>query len=174
MRDAADVIGDLVFHPVLRAADLKLERKVVLEEIAMVDDTPDDLVFEVHNEQLWGDNGYGYRILGTRDTVASLTTNDLRDAARSVLTDPETSWSLPRASIDHDELVNILGETGWLDAPAGGIDFAAPPPAFQAPSYTHVERTGAQTHSFLGATASAHGDDGDMRSVSSACCSAVE
>jgi predicted Zn-dependent peptidase len=35
-------------------ADLDLERKVVLEEIAMVDDTPTILVFELHNEALWG------------------------------------------------------------------------------------------------------------------------
>jgi predicted Zn-dependent peptidase len=43
---AADVIGDLVFDPVIRPTDLTLERNVVLEEIGMVEDTPDDLVFE--------------------------------------------------------------------------------------------------------------------------------
>src|SRR5205085_5740712 len=42
---AADVIGDLVFRPLLREEDLRLERNVVLEEISMVEDTPDDLVF---------------------------------------------------------------------------------------------------------------------------------
>src|SRR5688572_21663799 len=67
--DAADVIADLVFNPLLREKDLRLERKVVLEEISMVDDTPDDLVFELHNEALWGDHPFGYSILGTRDTV---------------------------------------------------------------------------------------------------------
>ena len=44
----------------------------------MVDDTPDDLVFELHNEALWGPHPYGYSILGTRDTVSSLRTADLR------------------------------------------------------------------------------------------------
>src|SRR5919106_522586 len=73
---AADVIADIVFRPVLRAADLSLERKVVLEEISMVDDTPDDLVFELHNAELWGEHPYGYSILGTRDTVSSLGTRD--------------------------------------------------------------------------------------------------
>ena len=71
---AADVIGDFVFQPLLRQADLELERKVVLEEIGMVDDTPDDLVFELHSESLWGQHPYGYSILGTRDTVSSLRT----------------------------------------------------------------------------------------------------
>jgi predicted Zn-dependent peptidase len=42
---AADVLADLVFNPLLRQTDLDLERKVVLEEINTVDDTPDDLVF---------------------------------------------------------------------------------------------------------------------------------
>ena len=72
LADAADVIGDIVFRPALRASDLALERKVILEEIGMVEDTPDDLVFEIHNEALWGSHPYGYSILGTRDTVNAL------------------------------------------------------------------------------------------------------
>ena len=71
LRDAADVLVDLVYRPLLRASDLKLERQVVLEEISMVEDTPDDLVFELHNEALWGPHPYGYSILGTRDSVSS-------------------------------------------------------------------------------------------------------
>src|SRR5207248_5441948 len=70
--EAADVIADIVFRPSLRSDDLALERKVVLEEIGMVDDTPDDLVFELHNEAMWGKHPYGYSILGTRETVSSL------------------------------------------------------------------------------------------------------
>jgi predicted Zn-dependent peptidase len=158
VRDAADVIGDLVFRPVLRAADLKLERKVVIEEIAMVDDTPDDLVFEVHNEKLFGDNGYGYRILGTRDTVASFTTNDLSELHAAAYR-PGNIVVAAAGSVDHEELVNILGETGWLDAPAGSIEFPAALPVFQAPSYTHVERPGAQTQLVFGSEAPAHSDE---------------
>src|SRR5688572_27963721 len=72
LAQAADVVADLMFSPALRSADLSLERNVVLEEISIVDDTPDDLVFELHNEALWGSHPYGYSILGTRDTVSSL------------------------------------------------------------------------------------------------------
>lgn len=162
VRNAADVIGDFMFHPVLREADLRLERKVVLEEIAMVDDTPDDVVFEVHNERLWGDNGYGYRILGTRDTVSSFTTDDLR-ALHVAAYRPDNIVVAAAGSIDHDELVNILGETGWLESAAAvdaatGADFAAPDAAPNAPSYTHVERPGAQTQLVFGSSAPAHGD----------------
>jgi hypothetical protein len=93
---AADVIGDLVFRPLLRDEDLALERNVILEEIGMVEDTPDDLVFERHHELLWGAHPYGYSILGTRDTVAALTADDLRALHRAPTT-RRTSWSPPRA-----------------------------------------------------------------------------
>ena len=158
VRDAASVIGDFVFHPTLRDSDLRLERKVVLEEIAMVDDTPDDLVFDVHNERLWGDNGYGYRILGTRDTVASFTTDDLH-ALHAAAYRPDNIVVAAAGSIDHDDLVNILGETGWLDSAATvAADYAAPAAVAMPPSYTHVERPGAQTQLVFGSSAPAHGD----------------
>ena len=76
---AADVVGDLVFQPLLRDDDLQLERKVVLEEISTVEDTPDDLVFELHNEAMWGAHPYGYQILGTRETVSALGVRELRE-----------------------------------------------------------------------------------------------
>ena len=158
VRDAAAVIGDFVFNPLLREADLKLEKKVVLEEIAMVDDTPDDLVFEVHNERLFGDNGYGFRILGTRETVSSFTTDDLR-ALHAAAYRPDNVVIAAAGSIEHDDLLAILADTGWADhARAGGPDFAARPAAFNAPSYTHVERPGAQTQLVFGSSAPAHGD----------------
>jgi len=158
VREAADVIGDMMFRPLLRDSDLKLERKVVLEEIAMVDDTPDDLVFDVHNERMWGDNGYGFRILGTRETVSSFSTRDLR-ALHEAAYRPDNIVVAAAGSIDHDELVDVLGEAGWLDAgPALTTDFTAPDPVAQAPSYTHVERPGAQTQLVFGSTAPAHND----------------
>ncbi|MDQ2890874.1 MAG: insulinase family protein, partial [Gemmatimonadota bacterium] len=148
------------FNPVLRDADLKLERKVVVEEIAMVDDTPDDLVFEVHNERLFGDNGYGFRILGTRDTVSSFTTDDLRELHAAAYT-PDNIVIAAAGSIEHDELLALLEETGWLQAASGpGRDFGASSPSYSAPSYTHVERPGAQTQLVFGSSAPPHGDAG--------------
>ncbi|MGH7447916.1 MAG: M16 family metallopeptidase, partial [Longimicrobiales bacterium] len=75
---ALDVLGDLVLEPVLRAEDLDLEREVVLEEIATVEDTPDDLVFDLHAAQMWGRHPYGHSILGTRESVSRFTVDDLR------------------------------------------------------------------------------------------------
>ncbi len=75
---AVDVLTDLVRRPLLRQTDLDLERKVILEEISGVDDTPDDLVFELHARALWPEHPYGYSILGTRETVSALSAADLR------------------------------------------------------------------------------------------------
>jgi len=158
LREAADVIADLMFRPLLRERDLRLERKVVLEEIAMVDDTPDDLVFEVHNERLWGHNGYGYRILGTPETVAGLTTADLRSLHGQAYRAGNVVVAAA-GSVDHDELLDALMATGWRDLEGGGTaPLHVPPAAAPAPSYTHVQRDGAQTHLVFGAPVFGHDD----------------
>lgn len=155
---AADVIADLIFRPTLRAADLSLERKVVLEEISMVDDTPDDLVFELHNEALWGSHPYGFSILGTRDTVSSLSVRDLRELHDRAY-HPERIVVAVAGNVDHDTLLDSLEKTGWLEAPRG--DHAPVPteaPSALPPRTVHVERDTTQTHIVFGAPTVPHGD----------------
>ena len=155
---AADVIGDFVFGPSLRASDLELERKVVLEEIAMVDDTPDDLVFELHNEALWGAHPYGYSILGTRDTVSSLGTADLK-ALHERAYHPSQLIVAASGNVEHDALLAALDRTGWTARIGGDATrLIVPPPRTDAPSRRHVERDGAQTHIVVGTTTVAHED----------------
>jgi predicted Zn-dependent peptidase len=155
---AADVLADLVFNPLLRKSDLDLERKVVLEEINTVDDTPDDLVFELHGEQLWGSHPYGYRILGTRDSVSSLTTADLR-ALHDRAYHPGNVVVAASGNIEHDELVRILEATGWAAVEARSTSPLVPAPAIAVPaSSMHFEREGAQTHIVFGSPTVPHGD----------------
>ena len=155
---AADVIGDFVFGPSLRASDLDLERKVVLEEIAMVDDTPDDLVFELHNEALWGPHPYGYSILGTRDTVSSLRTADLR-ALHERAYHPSQLVVAASGNVQHDMLLDTLHRTGWTSHTGGDESRLGVPPAMaQPPARRHVSRDGAQTHIVVGSTTVAHED----------------
>ncbi|MDB4876141.1 MAG: peptidase domain protein [Gemmatimonadetes bacterium] len=158
LRDAADVIGDIVLHPTLKKTDLVLERKVILEEIGMVDDTPDDLVFELHNEALWGAHPYGYSILGTRDTVNKLGVRELRELhARAY--HPGQLVIGASGNVEHDRLLDILAATGWLDAAPGDMTpLVSTPPHREPPSIKHVHREGAQTHIVAGTTAVAHGD----------------
>ncbi|MDB4908345.1 MAG: peptidase domain protein [Gemmatimonadetes bacterium] len=147
---AADVIGDLVFRPLLRPEDLALERKVVLEEIGMVDDTPDDLVFELQNDRLWGTHPYGYSILGTRDTVANLTVEHLRALHERAYV-PAQVVVTASGNVDHDELLAILERTGWASLPSGPSERLVAPPALSMPPMReHVTREGAQAHIVVG------------------------
>jgi len=147
---AADVIGDMVFEPALRTSDLTLERNVVLEEIGMVEDTPDDLVFELHNNAIWGDHPLGYSILGTRESVRGLDTKALRDLHRRNYR-PSQLVIGAAGSVDHDELLEILKRTGWADRTDGGKAATAPPARPAKPVRRHVERDGSQTHIVFGA-----------------------
>jgi predicted Zn-dependent peptidase len=155
---AADVLADLIFRPVLRASDLALERKVVMEEISTVDDTPDDLVFELHNAKLWGAHPYGYSILGTRETVGALDTSDLR-ALHGRAYHPEQIIVAAAGNVEHEALIDSLESAGWADIPSGGLPpLASPAPIVQPPGAVHFERDTAQTHIVIGSPCFAHGD----------------
>src|ERR687893_2907956 len=75
---AVDVLSDIVRRPAFSPEDIEREKKVVLEEIKMVEDTPDDLVHELFTENFWADHPLGRPILGTKETVESLTAEGLR------------------------------------------------------------------------------------------------
>jgi len=156
--EAADVIGDILFHPLLRREDLLLERKVVLEEIGMVEDTPDDLVFELHNELLWGSHPYGYSILGTRETVSSLGVRELKELHGRAY-HPSQIVVACSGNVAHEQLLEALERTGWGEIPRGDDrPLVVPPAKPAAPSRSHAEREIAQTHIVFGATSVAHHD----------------
>jgi predicted Zn-dependent peptidase len=147
---AASVIADLIFRPLLRSKDLTLEKKVVLEEISQVDDTPDDLVFELHNEAMWGNHPYGYSILGTRDTVASLGVRELRELHERAYHPPQVVIAAS-GNVRHDDLLEVLHRAGWTDQPRGsGVAARLVPPMVAPPSERHVDRAGVQTHIVFG------------------------
>lgn len=155
---AADVLADLVFKPLLREADLTLERKVVLEEIAMVDDTPDDLVFELHNEALWGQHPFGYSILGTRDSVSKMALKDIR-ALHARAYHPPQILVAASGNVEHDALLEVLTAAGWADVPRGdATPMTSPAVTASAPSARHIERDGQQVHVVFGAPTVPHRD----------------
>jgi predicted Zn-dependent peptidase len=155
---AADVIGDLVFEPAIRPTDLALERNVVLEEIGMVEDTPDDLVFELHNAAMWGDHPLGYSILGTRESVTALGVTELQELHQKAY-NPRQLIVAAAGSVDHRHLVELLSKTGWTERPPGGKKrLATPTPRPAAPSRRHINREGSQTHIVLGSPTIGHDD----------------
>ncbi len=147
---ALDVLTDLVRNPVLRAGDLELERNVVLEEINTIEDTPDDQVFDYSYQALWPNHPYGYSILGTRDTVGALSTQDLKDLhGRAYF--PANCVIAAAGNLEHDRLLQELGKQGWFEDRETGKEkretppTAPIPPSVRGAQTRHVKDT-AQTH----------------------------
>jgi predicted Zn-dependent peptidase len=70
---AVDVLGDMITSSVISEEDVEAERDVILDEIAMHDDDPDDVVHNLFAEQAFGDSPLGRPIAGTADSIAALT-----------------------------------------------------------------------------------------------------
>ena len=70
---AIDVVSDLITSSIVSALDVDAERKVVLEEIAMRDDDPSDLVHDLYAETYYGDTQLGRPILGTIKSISEMT-----------------------------------------------------------------------------------------------------
>ncbi|MCC7196252.1 MAG: insulinase family protein [Gemmatimonadaceae bacterium] len=158
LAQAADVLLDIVFHPLLREPDMQLERKVILEEIAMVDDTPDDFVFEAHNAEMWGGHPYGYSILGTRQSVTEMPLAGVRALHERAYV-PGNVVVSAAGNVEHDKLVDVLAAAGWAALPAGAVPPERRQPVSVAqPSRRHIARDSTQAHIVLGSQTVPHGD----------------
>lgn len=154
--EALDVLADMVRRPLLRDEDLDLEREVVLEEIAQVDDTPDDLVFELHGEGLWQGHAYGHAILGTRETVGALTGDDLR-ALHGTRYRGRNLVVAATGNVDHDRFLALVSEA-FGDLEAGEAPTPADDPAGTRSGRRWVDRESHQLHLVVGREGVSHAD----------------
>src|SRR5688572_5875964 len=113
---AVDVLSDIVMHPAFSAEDIDREKKVVLEEIKMVEDTPDDLVHELFTESFWEGHPLGRPILGTKETVESLTQDGLRAYFRNTYTAPNLIVAAV-GNVDHERVRELVARA-FGDLPA--------------------------------------------------------
>ena len=82
---AVDILADLISNPLMADDDIEKEKKVILEEIKMVEDTPDDLVHEIFAEGFWSGHPLGRPILGTPASVNALNRDDAHEVLRQHL-----------------------------------------------------------------------------------------
>src|SRR3954471_4024382 len=75
---AIDLLGDVLVRPALRDADVESERLVILEELAMDDDAPDDVANRAFVRQLFADHPLGRDPAGDRQTVMEISAEDVR------------------------------------------------------------------------------------------------
>ncbi|HXP99436.1 MAG TPA: pitrilysin family protein, partial [Solirubrobacteraceae bacterium] len=119
---ALSVMGEMLWRP--RFEDLEAERRVVLEEIAMYEDDPQDRVFDVLGEAVFGTHPLGRAVIGRAEVVGAVELDGLRafHAERYLPTDIVVSAA---GSVDHDELVAMVSEAAPAGAPQNGGPISA-------------------------------------------------
>ncbi len=103
-----DLLGDLVLRAQLAAPDLERERQVILEEIYAQDDSPEELVHVHFARNFWGDNPFGWPILGEAEHIAQVQPEDLL-AYRGQVYRPADTVVAAAGKIRHAELVDLVG-----------------------------------------------------------------
>jgi predicted Zn-dependent peptidase len=157
LEKALDVMTDMVFTPTL--ADLDSERDVVLEEIAMVEDTPQELIFDVITNAVFGDHALGRPVLGSADVISSISRRSVAAYHRRRYR-PDGIVVATAGSVDHDYLVELVerlaGKAGEPPArkPAARSPLVATPPA----SLVFRQRETEQYHLCLAAPGIARSD----------------
>ncbi|HVW03983.1 MAG TPA: pitrilysin family protein [Vicinamibacterales bacterium] len=154
---AIDLLSDMVMHPALAPADIAREQSVILEEIKMVEDAPDDLVHEVFAEQFWARHPLGRPILGTPETVSSFTSEGLRRYFEQTYLAPNLIVAAA-GRIEHAG-VRALIERAFERLPTAAAPAVDVPPAI-TPGVVVREKDIEQSHVCLGTAAypQAHAD----------------
>lgn len=107
--EAVDLIADLISHPKFDQEDLEREQKVIIEEMKMVEDTPDELLGELFNSAYFPDQPLGRPIEGTRETVATFD-------HKTTLAFHAREFSFPNlvvaaaGNVDHERLVELTAQ----------------------------------------------------------------
>ena len=135
---AMQITADLVLRPTMAAADLAREKKVVGQEIAEALDTPDDLVFELAQEQAFAGQALGRSILGAVKSLKPATPEALSDW-RAALYAPDRLVISVAGRVDEDHLLALAEDAfGHLAATAGATLPA--PPAFTGGTATRLRK----------------------------------
>jgi len=103
---AFEVLADIIRNSVIDSAELDKERSVIIEEIRSVNDSPEDLVHDVIDEVVWGDQGIGRPIAGTEDTVSNIDREGMVDFWRRNYR-PERLVIAAGGDITHEQTVEL-------------------------------------------------------------------
>jgi predicted Zn-dependent peptidase len=107
---AIDLLSDIFLHPLMDSKDVERERMVILQEIKMVEDTPDDYIHDLFNRACWGDHPLGFPIFGTSELVQSFS----RDQIYQFFKDhyqPNRIIICAAGNLKHQEIVDSIDAT---------------------------------------------------------------
>jgi len=123
---AFDVLADIVLEPKFAADDIAREQSVVLEEIRMTQDNPEDLVHELFTQNFWHPHALGKPILGTPETVSAFTRDTLQAWFKQCYA-PNRLVITAAGHLTHQQLVDLVSER-FAKLPRAEEGFADPKP----------------------------------------------
>ena len=153
---ATGILSDIVWRPALRDEDIECERQVILEELRMHDDEPEDLVQDVFTGAVFPEHPLGREVIGSTETIDAMHRAEIADFHANHY-HPSNVVVAVAGNLDHDRVVELL-EAG-LDADGGTrprreVYSGSPPPRPLAVR----ERSTEQAHVVLGMRALRHDD----------------
>ena len=150
---AMDVMADMLITPTF--ADLDREREVILEEIAMVEDSPQDLIHDVLAEVVLDGHALAHPILGTRQTITDASEEEIRGyhGQRFQFSDMVVAAA---GNVSHDRVRELLLER--QSASSGAEPQRAATKAMMLPQRRFVEKETEQMHVCLGGVGMARDD----------------
>ncbi|MCL0052456.1 insulinase family protein [Peptococcaceae bacterium] len=104
---AIDLLSNMLFESLFSKEDLERERNVIIEEIKMCEDTPDELVHDIFTKAIWHDHPLGRPVIGSKETVALLSRNDLLDYYNKHYTADNIIVTIA-GNIKHEEVVEKI------------------------------------------------------------------
>jgi predicted Zn-dependent peptidase len=149
VEEAIAVMTDMVFAP--RFAELDQEREVVLEEIAMYEDTPQELVHDLFSQAVFGTHALGRPVIGTSEVISTITRRAIAGYHRSMYTGSNIVVSAA-GNLTHDRLLALLERYERKAAPERGTPHARRPLVQEPPPGLRFQRKDTeQYHLCLGA-----------------------
>ena len=153
---ALEILADILQNPAFAEEDFTREKEVILQEIASVQDAPDDLVFELAQEAAFPNQPLGRTILGTPTSVRTMSRDDLLGYRSATYSTPRMVLGAAGAT-DHDDIVR-RAEALFADLPTSGErDFE---PARYAGGHRSLSRRFEQSHIVIGFEAPSFRDQG--------------
>jgi predicted Zn-dependent peptidase len=126
------LMGDIFLNSLFEEEEVVREREVVLQEISMVEDTPDDRIHELFTGNLWGEHPLGYTVLGRREVVAAMGSAGLREYMRCEYT-PERIVIAASGNVDHGQFCRLWQrQMGDLSGPPQENSRRQPPTVLPA------------------------------------------
>jgi Predicted Zn-dependent peptidases len=152
---AVEILSDVLWRPAFRPDEVDSERQVILEEIGMRDDTPDDLVHDLFAGALFPDHALGRSVLGTGSSIEAMPRDDIA-AYHSAHYRPANIVMAAAGNLTHDDLVARLAER--VDALDGDRPVREPHGLGESSPIAVIERPTEQAHVVVGLRAIPHLD----------------